>query len=561
VKSRFKLKIKESYLAIGCGLTLLIFNPFQSYSPISLPKSAAIAFLAFVALGKIELKPWKEINKREKRFYLLTISFLLSVFIPFFFSGTHLLRQFYGREERSFGLLTIVCLLIILIAAFQSSGTNSIFLFRDSLIACGVLISFYALLQLNGIDFIEWDNLNKITVGTLGNTNYFSAFMGFASIALISRISNFSTFRNGIRNFLLISNLILNLYLISKSNSVQGYYLISSGVITYFLLWLYNQKIHLIYKIGILTSLLASLTLVFFGIFNKGFLSSILYQQSTSFRTDFWKTGIQIFKSHWLTGVGLDNYGDYYRRERSLEAIQNQGFDGVSQSAHNLLLDFATNGGIFLLLNLLFFIALVLTSVISLCKSHSQLNSEVAFLGAIWIAFLAQASISVNQISLSLIGWITAGYLLGMDASKSLSRISFKAPAKKLRVPVRSSDQIILKRFPVLYLATSIFVLLAAFQPLRSDYLFVKAVKSKKVSSILEASDSFPRLENHYIRSAQILLNNGVLIQANEMALKAIEVAPNSLEAWKVVYEISIDIDDAKANILRIEPNFDFKSG
>lgn len=550
----------QKYLSIGTCVVLLIFNPYASYSPISLPKSFALTCLAVVAMSRFRIRKWSENSNKEKYFYIFTILFFIFLFIPMLFSGTDYLRQFYGREQRSYGFLTIASLLVLLISAFQIRNKTSILFFRDTLVICGAFVSAYAYLQTLGIDAVSWNNSMNLPIGTLGNTNYFSAFMGMVNIAIMSSFVENQFHKDLVKKFMLLSYISLNLYLIYESDSVQGFYLTISGLVVYALIWIWSKNAGKFLKLGVVLSMVLISIPIFLGLLNKGVLASVLYQQSTSFRGDFWRAGIKIFQTNWFTGVGLDNYGDYYRNTRSLQSISNQGLDGVSQSAHNMYIDFAANGGILLCLSLVLLVILVFHSIFSLVKNKHEYQKEIAFLAAIWTAFFAQSLISVNQISLSVIGWITAGFIIGLNASSKLKVNVKNLKSAKSRTNGIRSNSMAVKSYAILHLILSVVLVMLSFLPLRSDYLYVKAVQSKNVSSILEASETFPRLENHYVRSAQIFMNNQIFDKAILMAQKALAVSPNSLEAWEVVYEVSPNKSEAKANILRIEPNYIFEA-
>jgi O-antigen ligase len=91
------------------------------------------------------------------------------------------------------------------------------------------------------------------------------------------------------------------------------------------------------------------------GFLQKGPLSTLLYQDSITYRGDYWRAGIRMISEHPLFGVGFDSFGDYYFRYRDLTSATRRGPLIYTNSAHNYFIDFAANGGLFYLLLYLLF--------------------------------------------------------------------------------------------------------------------------------------------------------------------------------------------------------------
>jgi O-antigen ligase len=83
---------------------------------------------------------------------------------------------------------------------------------------------------------------------------------------------------------------------------------------------------------------------------NQGPLAAILYKESVSIRGYYWKAALKMFFAHPFTGVGVDNYGDYFKQFRAPEYSNTYGFSIGSTSAHNVVLQFFATGGILLLI-------------------------------------------------------------------------------------------------------------------------------------------------------------------------------------------------------------------
>jgi O-antigen ligase len=75
-----------------------------------------------------------------------------------------------------------------------------------------------------------------------------------------------------------------------------------------------------------------------------------------------------------IFGVGLDSYGDWYRRSRTIEATLRRGPDVTSNAAHNVFLDISAYGGFPLVLIYIALMVLVIVSAVKVIKDHRALT-------------------------------------------------------------------------------------------------------------------------------------------------------------------------------------------
>lgn len=85
-------------------------------------------------------------------------------------------------------------------------------------------------------------------------------------------------------------------------------------------------------------------------VFQKSPWSPMLYQESVSFRGDFWRAGTRMTWNNPFFGVGPDGYRDYYRSYRDLTTASRTDSNVPTDSAHNGLLDLSSSGGLPLLM-------------------------------------------------------------------------------------------------------------------------------------------------------------------------------------------------------------------
>jgi hypothetical protein len=121
-----------------------------------------------------------------------------------------------------------------------------------------------------------------------------------------------------------------------------------------------------------------------------------------------------------LTGVGLDRYGAYFKQFREQGYTLNYGFDITSSNAHNVYLQLFSTGGIFVGSTYLALLALILSAGIQNTKrTTGNLQRFNLMYLATWIGFQAQSLISIDNIGISIWGWLIGGCILGINLNSS----------------------------------------------------------------------------------------------------------------------------------------------
>ena len=78
-----------------------------------------------------------------------------------------------------------------------------------------------------------------------------------------------------------------------------------------------------------------------------GPLERFLYKDSVSVRGYYWRAGIEMFNDNPLFGVGLDNYGSFFKEYREVGYPLKYGYSLTSTNAHNVFIQHFATGGIF----------------------------------------------------------------------------------------------------------------------------------------------------------------------------------------------------------------------
>jgi tetratricopeptide (TPR) repeat protein len=156
------------------------------------------------------------------------------------------------------------------------------------------------------------------------------------------------------------------------------------------------------------------------GMLQSGPLERYLYKPSVTLRGYYWQAGIEMLNSHPLFGVGMDSYGNYFKEYRDFTYPLNYGFNLTSSNAHNTFIQFFATGGLFLGVTYLLLNGYILKRAIFALQNVSGGNRViVAGIFSSWIAFHAQSLVSIDNLGISIWGWVLGGSIIGLSVSAS----------------------------------------------------------------------------------------------------------------------------------------------
>ena len=334
----------------------------------------------------------------------------------------------------------------------------------------------------------------------------------------------------------------------------------AGGIGIVFLIWVKSTKFR-----RLATSLtLASTVGVFIaglGMLKIGPLSSLLYKPSVTYRGDYWRAGWRMTVEHPFSGVGLDSYGDWYRRTRTVEATLRRGPEITSNAAHNVLLDFSSNGGFPLLIIYLVLTGLVIRSIFRLLRRGSSFDAPLAGLIAIWVAYHAQSIISLNQLGLAVWGWIISGALIGYEINtRNVDAIQANNSSKKKQ---RTASQIVASKVqPKTLLAMFgllIVGVLVGLPPLVASTNYWAALNSRDPKAVEQAAKIWPVDPRRIEQVAVLLANQGLQVEALRVLEDGKVRFPDEFHFWRLISEIPNATPEqkaeAKAQMKRLDPH------
>ncbi len=397
----------------GPAFITLYFNS-QMRDPFNSPKFMMLLLLGFWLAGHLLSTVYQiRQNQSIKRFSQFLLMFIL-IFLLATIASSDKYTAFIGVFQRRNGFLTYLCFAILSLSAAYFVSFNHLKRLFNIILLISLTLIIYGFLQSNGRDFVNWNNPYNALISTVGNPNFAAAVMAILAtisfcLAFLKEIGRFKQLL-----FLLIA--ISFIYLIYQSNSRQG--LLAFGVGAAFFLVNFSFLKHRV--LGYLVLSAASIISIFsiLGMLQRGPLADILYKPSVSVRGYYWRAAIEMAKDQPIFGVGIDKYGSFFMEFREVGYPLNYGFSISSSNAHNVPLQLASTGGIFLAIAYLSLNLFILITAISRLKALAG-GAKIAYLALFssWLAFQAQSIISIDNIGIAVWGWLLGGLLVGLGSN------------------------------------------------------------------------------------------------------------------------------------------------
>ena len=481
--------------------------------------------VGFMCLGLI-LANRGSVNWRKYKVVLgLIAAFIVWQVLVVVTSDGEIYQQLFGTNGRNTGLITYVALSLIFIGSILASSPTVIKQLVLVIFIVGSASLAYGVIQALGADPFNWVNPYSPVFGFLGNPNFQSSLLGVLGAIVFGQF-----FAKGLKlqyKALIALYLLVTLYVIKETNSQQGFLVLALGigvVVGLYVLQL-NRSLGIAYGLLSVVGFFA----VLIGTLNKGPLASILYKDSVTYRGDYWRAGWNMTVDNPIFGVGMDSYGDWYRRSRTIEATLRRGPDTTSNAAHNVYLDISSYGGFPLLIIYVALMVLVVVSAKKVLKRSTGFNPVFVGVFAGWVAFQAQSIISINQIGLAMWGWVLSGLIIGYEIN-TRNAVVIEQSTKKGRFagkPTQSSAGSVVALFVAFVLGV-----LVGMPPYVASARYKSALETSNPTIIQQAAYIWPVDYSRMIQVAMTLNENKLEAQGLEVALDAIEKFPNNYLVW-----------------------------
>ena len=431
-----------NWLLVG-GSLVSIFLWASIEDPFNAPKSWILYCVGLWLLGYVVFQiKGRWANRLDRQVLIYSGIFSLVLLVAFFATDVKL-QGLFGDYARRTGFLSYFSLIIFFVAAAFLVMWSNIALFDRVTLVVGFIIGFYGFLQHFKIDAIKWNNPYNSVLSTLGNPDFAAAVMAIFMVLAFGLILN-SSKSLLVRVFAAV-NVLLLLVTIVFSQVRQGLLAGAIGGAIVLLVWLHQRSKVSSYLLAGLSVVVGLLGLV--AMLNQGPLKSFFYKASVTYRGDYWRAGVAMFKSHPWFGVGLDRYGAYFRQYRDATQSLRRGPDIVSNAAHNVPIQLAATGGIFVLIAFLAITVFIGWRGVVALRNTTGLNQIVVatFFGA-WVTYEAQSMISIDNVGIAIWGWILGGIVVALSRTGVVEDVvipvSVKQQKAKKKVVVRESTSL-----------------------------------------------------------------------------------------------------------------------
>lgn len=414
----------------GSAATTLYFNS-KIQDPFNSPKMWIIMLIAAWLVGHIIANNNKSFKIPEiKIFVALLATFVLFCFVAALTTDISY-TAFFGENQRRNGFLTYLALIIFMLASSIYVKSESLKRLNYVAFSTGLILATYGLMQISGLDFIKWNNPYNAVISTVGNPNFAAAVMAMmASIVFGPVLNNSFNVYYRVLSLLLTVILLVTIYL---SDARQGLIAFGVGVGVYLIIWLYGIKSRLRHLL-----LGSSLVIGFFsilGMLQIGPLTSFLYKGSVTVRGYYWRAGIEMFKDQPFFGVGFDRYGAFFKEFREVGYPLNYGFNITSSNAHNVPIQVFSTTGVFAGISYLAILGFIVwRGVVGIRSKVGNEKLLVASIFSAWLAYQAQSIISIDNIGISIWGWVLGGAVVG------ISRSSANVDTETIKKPKKNSN-------------------------------------------------------------------------------------------------------------------------
>ena len=550
------LKVLRNGLLVLAALTTLWMAPYSSLDPVSLPKMSLLVFLSVLLSGVWLPRISQFIQGKFRVIITLALTFISLLILIVCFSGTGIWLQIYGTYGRNTGALTYFALTLLLLSTAFATDAQFLKRFMLVFLTIGILLVCYGQIQNQGWDPFPFQNLYGSNVfGTLGNPNFMSAFMGMTGVVAFGLSFNRSL-QIWIRLGLVVLSLV-TLVIVFETNSVQGFLNFAAGVTSTVIIWLFMKHKT---KLGYLLTCIAGVGggLVLLGIINIGPLANYLYKSSLQARGFYWRAALNMLLDHPLLGVGMDGYGEWYRRSRTLaDTLVNSGIN--ADAAHNVLLDVASNGGFPLIITYLCILILTIISIVKVVKRSREFEPFFAATVGAWVAYQAQSLISINAIGLAIWGWILSGLIIGYEINTRKQGEGLGSNENKGdRKNTKHNGQVLSSGTIVSIFVTTLISVALALPPYVAANKFYSALKSGNALELQPAAYIKPYDRVRFTFVASNLAQNNLNDRALVVIRDAVKHFPDSFEAWNILVSLpnanASEVANAKVQLKRLDP-------
>jgi hypothetical protein len=549
-------KLLSKILAYGAALTTVFVLTGSGTDPVNTPKLLIIGVMAAGALGLISTSKLGSRITTNWKTLIPTFFFVAAMSLSVIASKSPLSQNLYGSYGRNNGLFAYLFLAIILCSALALRESSGFTLLVKAFFFAGLVNVAYCLWVVNFGDFIGWYNPYGNILGTLGNPDFIGAFLGMFFAAYLAY--GLGKESGKLFKYSMILVLPITAFEIIDSHAIQGRVIavLGTGIVAFFYLRLKFSSF-VVAAYAAFSVIVGALAVG--GALQIGPLTKYIYKTSVSLRGQYWLAAWNAGESHPVSGIGMDAFGDWYRRSRSPRAIELPGVNTVVNAAHNVWLDMFAFGGWPLLLSYLAILTLAAVAIVKVIIRKKEYNATFVALTTAWIGYQAQSVISINQIGLAIWGWVLSGAIIAFEVStRESAQTSTDSSGRKSGRSNQNSQESLRVMVATF---SGIVGLLLALPPLTADVKWRSAQLAQTAPGIeatMQPSFFNPQNSSKYLSNIQTLEASSLFDLSHKYALEAVKWNPESFELWKLLYLVKNSTSEERAqalkNMKRLDP-------
>ena len=413
-------------LLVSAATTLFFWSP--GLDVFNLPKTAVLLIGSAGCLGgAFYLFKYNGLTRKIGLTFYAAAAALYLLQIAVGLAGIE--RTLWGAYSRANGAMSYLSIIFIAITVLISARISNVNRIFQILALALFLNATYGYLQYSGNDFVDWVNPYNPIIGTLGNPNFSSSILGLTSLATIcyATFASSSIYIKAALGVLGLAGVILS-YLTA---SIQGPLTFVAGLTVAVLgsLWIANKRA-VFYPLSALV--VVGGTFLIYSMYGYGPLGATLFQYTLKLRFRYWQAAIEMMQNYPWLGVGVDSYGEYFRRSKPLALILSNGPELMTNNAHSTPFQLGATLGVPFFLIYISLQIYVIIRFIKAFRNPAENAKPLLALFSIWVAFQLQSLISLDQLGLSIWGWVLGAAIIGLsfDGAAVVSPPVPKGPKK-----------------------------------------------------------------------------------------------------------------------------------
>jgi O-antigen ligase len=406
-----KLQQKAVTLAGLLYIAMAVFHIPDQVFRHGFDKNAPAQFFALLVIGVV-FSLFIVLKAHRFHFHRLAIygaaALIGTQFLSLLMSG-NFIASLVGDVGRFVGVASTVALLLVSIFHTQFNFEGFMKLLRFYIVAVELVVLIGIAQRLN---FVELPGDQGIA-STLGNSDFFAAFVGTAFPLLFLLALNSSRHIK----IALGSLAVLNFWALYLAGPLQGYLDVAFAVVGILILAIRNylprRNLSLNARTYIGTfAVIIWAEFIFLMPFIGHFVPVLGNDIQVKIRSNFWLAGMRQFFSHPFTGVGPDQYGNYYEQYRTLADIQ-QYTNIISNDAHSASVQTLATTGILGTAAFIFLIALVIRSLLILWDAGTINRKSLFAIGLYIFIYLTNSFVSPITLTHKFLFWAVCGFIVG----------------------------------------------------------------------------------------------------------------------------------------------------